>query len=176
MNFPMTPKIKSRLLDVMMGSVAIAVGVIVNALGNHWTGAHLEFFGGIQSFDYAWATTLFFVPFVAGIPVALLYGFGGKLLAMLPPLILGGYNYLQVYSGNIPVPDGYILLPFIYWALVVVVAMEFCAAGGLVGEVIIKRTYGRSPKNQEHLIHKHRRDREEDEVVPMVNKSSEVER
>ena len=172
----MPPKIKSRLLDVMMGFLAIAVGVIVNVLGNHWTGAHLEFFGGIQSFDYAWATTLFFVPFVAGIPVALLYGFGGKLLAMLPPLILGGYNYLQVYSGNVPVPEGYILLPFIYWVLVVVVAMEFCAVGGLVGEVIIKRTYGRSPKNQEHLIHKHRRDHEEDEIIPMVNKSSEVER
>lgn len=172
----MNLKIKSRLLDVMMGFVAIAVGVIVNVLGNHWTGAHLEFFGGIQSFDYSWATTLFFVPFIAGIPVALLYGFGGKLLAMLPPLILGGYNYWQVYSGNAPVPDGYTLLPFIYWVLVVVVAMEFCSVGGLVGEIIIKRTYGRSPKNQEHLIHKHRRDREEDEVVPMVNKSSEVER
>ena len=172
----MNPKIKIRLLDVMMGLVAIAVGVIVNALGNHWTGAHLEFFGGIQSFNYSWAATLFLVPFVAGIPVALLYGFGGKLLAMLPPLILGGYNYWQVYSGNAPLPEGYTLLPFIYWVLVVVVAMEFCAAGGLMGEIIIKRTYGRSPKDQEHLIHKHRGDREEDEVVPMVNKSSEVER
>ena len=172
----MNPKIKSRLLDVTMGALAIAVGVIINALGNRLTGAHLEFFGGIWSFDYAWVTTLFLVPFVAGIPVALLYGFGGKLLAMLPPLILGGYNYWQVYSGNVPVPEGYILLPLIYWVLVVVVAMEFCAAGGLVGEVIIKRTYGRSPKNQEHLIHKHRRDREEEEAVPMAPKSTEVER
>ena len=160
----------------MMGSLAIAVGVVVNALGNQWTGAHLEFFGGIRSFDYAWAITLFLVPFVAGIPVALLYGFGGKLLAMLPPLILGSYNYLQAYNGNVPVPDGYILLPFIYWVLVVVVAMELCAAGGLLGEVIVKRTYGRSPKNQEHLIHKRRRDHEEDEVVPAAHESSEVER
>ena len=160
----------------MMGSLAIAVGVVVNALGNHWTGAHLEFFGGIRSFDYAWAITLFLVPFVAGIPVALLYGFGGKLLAMLPPLILGSYNYLQAYNGNVPVPDGYILLPFIYWVLVVVVAMELCAAGGLVGEVIVKRTYGRSPKNQAHLVHKRRRDPEEDEVIPAAHESSEVER
>lgn len=174
----MTPKAKSRFLDVMMGSVAVTVGIIINALGNHWTGAHLEFFGGIQSFDYDWAITLFFVPFVAGIPVALMYGFGGKLLAMLPPLILGGYNYLLVYSGSAPVPEGYILLPFIYWVLVVVVAMEFCAVGGLVGEVIIKRTYGRSPKNQAHLIHKRRRDHGEGEgdAVPMVSKSSEAER
>ena len=144
----MTSKAKNRLLDVMMGFVAVAVGVIINALGNHWTGAHLEFFGGVQAFNYAWAMTLFFVPFIAGIPVALLYGFGGKLLAMLPPLILGGYNYLQAYNGNVPVPDGYTLLPFIYWVLVVVVEMELCAAGGLVGEVIMKRTYGRRPKNQ----------------------------
>ena len=171
----MTPKTKSRLLDVMMGSLAIAVGIVINVLGDRWTGVRLEFFGGIQSFDYDWAITLFLVPFVAGIPVALLYGFGGKLLAMFVPLILGGYNYLQVYSGNVPVPDGYILLPFIYWVLVVVVAMEFCAVGGLVGEVIIKRTYGRSPKNQEHLIHTRRRDHE-DEIIPLVNKSSEVER
>lgn len=171
----MNPKIKSRLLDVVMGCVAIAIGVVFNALGNHWTGVHLEFFGGIRAFDYDWAITLFLVPFVAGIPVALLYGFGGKLLAMFPPLILGGYNYLQAYNGNVMIPDGYILLPFIYWVLVVVVAMEFCAAGGLVGEVVVKRTYGRSPKNQEHLIHKRRRDREEEDVVPAAGKSSEVE-
>lgn len=158
----------------MMGSVAVAVGVIINALGNHWTGVHLEFFGGIRSFDYDWAITLFLVPFIAGIPVALLYGFGGKLLAMLPPLILGGYNYLQVYFGYVPVPEGYILLPFIYWVLVVVVAMELCAVGGLVGEVVVKRTYGRSPKNQEHLIHRQRRDREDD-ILSAGNKSSEVE-
>ena len=172
----MSPKAKNRLLSVMMGSMAVAVGVIVNALGNHWTGAHLEFFGGVQAFNYAWTMTLFFVPFIAGIPVALLYGFGGKLLAMLPPLILGGYNYLQAYNGNVPIPDGYTLLPFIYWVLVVVVAMELCAAGGLIGEIIVKRTYGRSPKNQEHLIHKHRRDLVEDDIVPVVRDSQEVER
>jgi len=42
-------------------------------------------------------------------------------------------------------------LPIGYWVLIVIVSVEAAAAGGLIGEFVIKKTYGRRPK---HLIHK----------------------
>ena len=143
----MNGKIKSRLLDVLMATIAITVGVVINVVGDRWTGVPLHIFSGIDYFTYDWAITLFLVPFVAGLPVALIYGFGGKLLAFFVPFIVQGYKYLDVYYGSAAVPEDVRLLPLVYWFLVVLIAMEFAGVGGLVGEIAIKRTYGRTPRH-----------------------------
>lgn len=149
----MNSKLRSKLLDVAVGSFAVAVGVLVILAGEHLTGVRMEFFWGVSTFNPAWVVTLFLIPCVAGLVVAFIYGFGGKLLAMFPPAIVEGYNYAQVeYFNIIPafVPEGASLLPFIYWILLVVIAIEFGGIGGFIGEVVVKRTYGRTPK---HLLH-----------------------
>lgn len=147
----MNPKIKNKLFDALMAVLAIGVGVAVNFALERWAGVDLHFFSGMDSFTYDWAFTLFVIPFIAGFPVALVYGFGGKLMALFVPLIVQGYKYLMVIYGFAPVPEGSIVLPFIYWVLVVVVAIELAGAGGWVGEILIKKTYGRTPR---HLLYK----------------------
>lgn len=149
----MNPRLKSKLLDVLVGSSAVAVGVIIILAAEWFVEVRMEFFWGVSTFSPAWVVTLFLIPCVAGLAVALIYGFGGKLLAMFPPALVEGYNYLQVeYYGVVPafVPEGASLLPFIYWILLVVIAIEFGGIGGFIGEVLVKRTYGRTPK---HLLH-----------------------
>ncbi len=143
----MNGKIKSRLLDVLMATIAITVGIVINVVGDRWTGVQLHLFSGIDYFTYDWAITLFLVPFVAGLPVALIYGFGGKLLAFFVPFIVQGYKYLDVFYGAAAIPEGVRLLPVVYWFLVVLIAMELAGVGGLVGEIVMKKTYGRTPKH-----------------------------
>lgn len=145
--------LKSKLLDISMGSLAIAVGVLVILAGEWLVEVRMEFFWGVSTFSPSWVLTLFFIPCVAGLVVALIYGFGAKLLAMFPPALVEGYNYLQVEFFNVVpafVPEGAALLPFIYWVLLVVIAIEFGGIGGFIGEVLVKRTYGRTPK---YLLH-----------------------
>ncbi|MEQ6340683.1 MAG: hypothetical protein M3A44_03295 [Gammaproteobacteria bacterium] len=150
----MNGKIKIRLLDVLVAAAAVTVGVLINVIGDSWTGVQLHLFFGIDYFTYDWAITLFFIPFVAGLPVALIYGFGGKLLAFFVPFIVQGYKYLDAFYGGAVMPEGARLLPVVYWALVVLIAMEFAGLGGLVGEVIIKKTYGRTPRHLRYRIYK----------------------
>jgi len=52
------------------------------------------------------------------------------------------------YEG---LPEGVTLLPFWYWILVLIVAIEAAAFGGMFGEVVVKKTYGRRPR---HLFYK----------------------
>ncbi len=150
----MNGKIKSRLFDVLVATIAITVGVVINIIGDRWTGVHLHLFSGIDYFTYDWAVTLFLVPFVAGLPVALIYGFGGKLLAFFVPFIVQGYKYLDAYYGGVAMLEDARLLPLVYWLLVVLIAMEFAGAGGLVGEIVVKKTYGRTPRHLRHRLYK----------------------
>ena len=94
---------------------------------------------------------LFLVPFIAGIVVSMIYGLGGKILAYFSPLIVRVANYIQL-DGAEALPDGVSILPLGYWILVIIVAIEFSAVGGIVGEIIIKRTYGRT--NDKSKLHK----------------------
>ena len=53
--------------------------------------------------------------------------------------------------GHEGLPDGVTLLPFGYWVLVLIVAIEAAAIGGVFGEILMKKTYGRRPQ---HLLYK----------------------
>lgn len=141
---------KRILLDILVGTLAIVAGVLVNYGLQIMTGVRLELYWGVSTFSPQWVLALFFLPVVGGFVVSVIYGFGGKILALFPPLVIQVATYLDTLYWHIP-PESASVLPFIYWVLLVVVAMEFGGIGGFIGEVMIKRTYGRSPR---HLIYK----------------------
>lgn len=140
----------NRLMAIFMGSLAIGAGVLVNYVGDKLLGIRLELFWGVGTFSPIWVLDLFLVPFIAGAAVSLVYGLGGKLLCYFVPIIVRGISYIQMmnYEG---LPEGVTLLPFWYWILVLIVAIEAAAFGGAFGEIMVKKTYGRRPK---HLLHK----------------------
>ena len=139
-----------RKMALLMGSLALLVGSLVNYAGDRLLDIRLELFFGVHTFSPIWVLDLFLVPFIAGMIVSMIYGLGGKLLCYFVPIIVRGISYIEMtfYEG---LPDGVTLLPFWYWILVLIVAIEAAAFGGMFGEVMIKKTYGRRPR---HLLYK----------------------
>lgn len=140
----------SRLQDVVWAIFAVMTGVVIIQAGDHLLGVKLEYFWGIPTFNLIWITALIIVPIVAGIAVSFIYGLGGKILAHFPPLIARLLSYWEIVQND-TLPPGASLLPMGYWGFIVVVAIEAGAAGGVVGEIIFKKIYGRSPR---HVIYK----------------------
>ena len=147
----------NRLMTAFMVIVAISAGVLVNYLGDRFInyiapppGVRLELFYGVATFSPYWVLDLFVPPLIAGFVVSMVYGLGGKLICYFVPIIVRGFSYIQMmgYEG---MPDGVFVLPFWYWILILIVAIEAAAFGGVFGEIMIKKTYGRRPK---HLLHK----------------------
>jgi hypothetical protein len=146
----MNSLIKRKAIDAGIALLAILVGASVVFFGDKLLGITLELYYGIETFSPLWVVDLFFVPFVAGIVVSLIYGLGGKILAHFSPLLVRVISYYEFNNGPVNLGDS-IVMPMSYWLLIVIVSVEFSSIGGVVGEVIVKRTYGRSAK---HLIHK----------------------
>jgi hypothetical protein len=147
--------IKNKLMDMAVASLAIAAGAIIIYLGDRLLGVRLEYYSGIETFNTSWALDVFGVTFVAGVVVSLIYGLGGKILAHLSPVLVRVISYYEVHHGLVP-PEGASILPIGFWLLVVVLSAEFAALGGVVGEVIVKKTYGRTA-NKALLHKKHQR-------------------
>jgi hypothetical protein len=147
----MNTVIKHKLTDFGVALIAVLVGAAVIHFGDKLLGVTLEFYFGVSTFSPTWVLDLFFVPFLAGIVVSMVYGLGGKIWAHFSPLIVRIVSFYDYHYVTAP-PEGVLLLPIYYWLLVVVVAVEFAAIGGFVGEIIIKKTYGRT--REKHLLHK----------------------
>lgn len=145
----MNKLIKNRLKELLWAVLAVFAGAIVVEVGLRLLNVRLDVFFGIQTFNPIWVTAVFLLPFVAGIVVAIVYGLGGKILAHLSPLLVIVPQYFLLDTATLP--EGVTQLPVGYWLLVLIVAVEFSALGGIVGEVLIKKTYGRRPQ---HLVHK----------------------
>lgn len=150
-HFKVTPK------EVIWGTGAVLAGAAVNFAGDRLMGVRLELFYGVQTFNPMWILTLFFVPFVAGLVVSLIYGLGGKILAYFSPIIVRVYEYTMLYDDRLSLPDGVTLLPIGYWILVVIVAVEAAAIGGVIGEIVNKKVYGRSAKEKFHRRYQKKR-------------------
>jgi len=147
----------NRLMAVLMAVVAISAGALVNYLGDQllnylapFPGMRLELFFGVATFSPYWVLGLFVPPLVAGFVVSMIYGLGGKVICYFAPIVVRGISYIQVMNYE-SLPDGVSLLPFWYWILVLIVAIEAAAFGGVFGEILIKKTYGRRPK---HTLYK----------------------
>jgi hypothetical protein len=129
----------------LRGLVAMLIGMSVNHFGDRLLGVKIELFSGLSTFSFAWMLDVFFVPFLAGLAVAWIFGMGGKWLCYFPPLIVRSLSYAEILyvSGT---PHGSTLNPMGWWGLYVILAMESAGIGGIVGEVMIKNVYGRSRK------------------------------
>ncbi len=147
----MRPRIRIKLADVGVALVAVVAGAAVVHFGDKLLGVRLELYFGIETFSPVWALDLFFVPFIAGILVSLIYGLGGKILAHFSPILVRIISFYELES-NVVLPDGISVLPLGFWLLLVVVAAEFASIGGVVGEIIVKKTYGRTANRA--LLHK----------------------
>lgn len=129
----------------LRGLVAMLIGMSVNHFGDRLLGVKIELFSGLSTFSFAWILDVFFVPFLVGLVVAWIFGWGAKWLCYFPPLIVRCLSYAEILyvSGT---PHGSTLNPLGWWGLYVILAMESAGIGGIIGEVMIKKVYGRSPK------------------------------
>jgi hypothetical protein len=125
------------------GMTALFIGTSLNYFGDRLLGVKIELFSGLATFSFAWILDVFFVPFVVGYVVSWIFGVGGKWLCYLPPLIVRCASYAQILyiTGT---PHGSSLNPMGWWGFYVILAMESAGIGGIIGEVMIKKTYGRS--------------------------------
>jgi hypothetical protein len=85
---------------------------------------------------------MFFVPFVVGLVVASIFGYGARWLSYVPPLIVRAASYAEIYFTG--APDGTTLIPLGWWGFFVILTMEASWIGGIIGEVMIKKVYGRT--------------------------------
>ncbi len=135
----------------LKGVVALLLGCALNYFGDLLLGAQVELYRGIQGFGPLWAADVFVLPFFVGLLVAAIFGFGGKWLSYFPPLIVRSISYYEFMHHMGSIPQGASLAPMGWWGFFVILAIEASAFGGIMGEIMMKGTYGRSPR---HKIYK----------------------
>jgi hypothetical protein len=128
-----------------LGAATVMIGSGLNYFGDRLLGVKIELYRGLlDKFSLPSMLDVFLVPFVVGLVVALIFGRGGKWLCYFPPMIVRTVSYVSIYSAGV-VPVGSRLIPIGWWGFFVILAVESSAIGGVLGEVMVKRTYGRSP-------------------------------
>lgn len=127
-----------------LGAAALMIGSALNYFGDRLLGVKMELFRGLSTFSAAWTVDVFVVPFIVGIVVAVIFGRGGKWLCYFPPIIVRAVSYASI-SLTHDIPPDTRLIPLGWWCFFVILVVEASAIGGVLGEVMIKRTYGRSP-------------------------------
>jgi hypothetical protein len=125
------------------GMLALMVGCLVNYVGDRLIGVRLELFWGLNTFNLLWFLELFILPVFVGISVSMVFGLGGKWLCYFPPLIVRCISYYEM-KYLLEMPSGASLMPFGWYVFYVILAVESAAIGGVLGEVMIKRIYGRT--------------------------------
>lgn len=125
------------------GFLALVVGCAVNYFGDHLIGERLELFRGLQTFNGFWFLQLFVLPVFVGMSVSAVFGLGGKWLCYFPPVIVRCYAYWETVNV-LGVPDGAALMPFGWYIFSTILAVESAAFGGVFGEIMVKRIYGRT--------------------------------
>jgi len=139
-----------RTKRYITGCIALVAGCLVNYAGDRILGVDVELWWGLGTFGIVWMLDIFIVPLIAGIVVAVIFGLGGKWLCYFPPLIVRTINYFTLYYAD-TLPEGAQMLTFPLWILIVILAVEAAAFGGVIGEIVVKRTYGRIPR---HLLYR----------------------
>jgi len=124
----------------LRGITAFVVGTVLLQAGFNLLGVRLEFFAGLQTFSLSWIISMSLLPVLTGMVIGMIYGFGGKYLAHFPPALVLIFSYYQ--SMHQPVPEGAHLLPMGMMTMFVILNVEFCAVGGFLGEIIIRRKFG----------------------------------
>ncbi|MDQ6972829.1 MAG: hypothetical protein Q9M30_09275 [Mariprofundaceae bacterium] len=123
----------------MRGAMAFVIGIALYKGSMSLLDVHLEYFAGLASFNMAWLIGMSVVPVGVGIVIGMIYGFGGKYLAHFPPVFVMLWTYQHVSAADIP--DGAHLLPWGMWIMFVILQAEFCAIGGFIGEIFIRKRF-----------------------------------
>jgi len=123
----------------LRGVIAFIAGVVLYEVGMLLLGVHLEYFEGLASFNMAWIVAMSILPVAVGIAIGMIYGFGGKYLAHFPPALAMLWHYQHISYADMPA-DAH-LLPWGMWVMFVILQMEFCAVGGFLGEIFIRKRY-----------------------------------
>lgn len=148
----MKPPVFSKSM-LAKGLVVLLIGSAANYFGDRLLGVKIELFSGIQTFSVLWVVDMFVLPFCVGLLVAMMFGLGGKWLCYFPPIIVRAVSYFEIaHAGS--VPEGTSLIPLGWWGFFVILVIEAAAFGGIMGEIMVKGTYGRSPR---HKIYKQQR-------------------
>jgi len=137
--------LNKRQRRLFTGVVAILAGMLTCFLGDYLLDVSVDLWWGINTFGTEWILAMFLVPFISGIVVSAIYGMGGKWLCYLPPVFVRMISYFSFAFGLTEVPTGAELLTFPLWVLIVILAFEAAAFGGVAGEILVKKTYGRHP-------------------------------
>ncbi len=124
---------------LIKGLAALLIGCALNYAGDRLLGVRIELWYGLDTFSFAWVLDMFAVPFAVGLATAAIFGMGGKWLCYFPPLIVRALSYYAL--SNPHHPD---LLVMGYWGFFVILTMEAAAFGGIMGEIAVRGTYGRS--------------------------------
>jgi len=140
---------KSSSQRLYRGAAALILASVFNHFVDRILGVKIEVFPGnvLEYFSPLLVLDLFLVPFLGGVLVSAIYGFGGKWWSYFPPLIVRTVSYIEIAYVT-GVPPGAALIPLGWWGFFVILAIESSALGGVIGEVMIKRTYGRTPAPQ----------------------------
>ena len=128
---------------LVKGVTALLVGCALNYYGDRLLGIKIELWYGLDTFSFAWIVDMFGLPFFVGLVTALIFGMGGKWLCYFPPLIVRVASYYALMH-TAPLPEYSSLIPMGWWGFFVILTMEAAAIGGIMGEIVNKRTYGRS--------------------------------
>jgi len=120
--------------------VAFFASAFVFNLGHILLNVRIELYWGIAQYDFAFVISMFVLPVLTGIIVGLIYGWGGKWVAHFPPLFVFAVDYYM--TSQTGAPEGARLIPLMWWGFFVLLNMEFCAVGGVIGELLLKRWYG----------------------------------
>jgi len=136
---------KSNAEHIARGAGAVLLATVFNHFCDRILGVKIEAFtGGLGYFSPSWVLDMFLVPFLAGMMVAAIFGFRGKWLSYIPPLIVRSVSYFGFAYHLVPLPSGTTLMPVGWWGFYLILTLEAAAIGGVIGEVVVKRTYGRS--------------------------------
>jgi len=126
----------------MRGTAGFLIGALIMDMGLHVLGVRLEWYRGLDTFNLEWILAMSVLPFVAGVAVGMTYGYGGKYLAHFPPLAVLSLAYYESASHAGQLPEGVHLIPMFFFVMFVILEMEFCAFGGVIGELLIRRYHG----------------------------------
>lgn len=120
------------------GTVAVLAGSGVIFIGDTLLGAQIEIFRGIATFNFLWMLDVFFVPFIGGLVVTLIYKERtGKYLAFLPPIIVRSLSCLYLYLTNEQWNEDFFFhLHLHYWGLAVLLCFQASYLGGNWGGVL----------------------------------------
>jgi len=129
---------------LIKGLAALLIGCSINYFGDRLLGVKMELFYGLDTFSFSWMLDVFALPFIVGLAVAVIFGMGGKWLSYFPPLIVRLMSYYAILHSGQPLPPDASLIPLGWWGFFVILAIEASAFGGIMGEIVIRGTYGRS--------------------------------